>query len=680
MYRIDLTPPNTHIFMANLDKALAQLIQKASNLEKNRNFKAALITYQKCLAANPDVANRKHIYKRQIKISLHSGDIQQAEEFSLTAMQRFPSIVHFHLQYIVCAINAKEFSTALERVNESLQFFPQNEWILLHSANTKVALGDYEEAEKDFELLLDNHPDFLNGLIAYANLAVEKERWKEAICRWQNIQIKFPNKIIAYLRLSSIYKRLGDTKEAILLMEKATEKFPDDHRPFFQLGQLWSIQGPGYEEQAIKCYETVCKINPSADILFKLGTLHSTIGRSENAKQCYGQINDKYPESTLGILGLIDLELKNSRTQSAKLKLQDGLEKWPRDLHLNVANLNILLSEKKKSIFLSELGKVKRWFPDNLQTKLLEARYYLKQLEYKKAAAIYSIILAKHPLHQNASLHHLNCVLQMGQLEKAEKIAIELSQHSSFLGNAHFLTLCARIIPVESVELWEKLANSFLNSNITSPISINKYLTILEDLDLAPKALSFLNKVIENTKQVSNLNILPFLLFEKQRIQNSIILTEEEDTSKAESSFKRIEDDIADDLKEIVYNSTNTLAIAWYDKNQRLLGEIRKNYSHHLSTGLIPIEALRIAELVISAIKNTKPFSMIRLGDGEGNFIPYESPYVSYQKQDQLDIQTLWWGKQLLVADDDEMIQNRFLAAIDKACLLYTSPSPRDRG
>ncbi|WP_374444098.1 glycosyltransferase [Stella sp.] len=62
-------------------------------------------------------------------------------------------------------------------------------------------------------------------------------------------------------------------------------------------------------------------------------------------------------------------------------------------------------------------------------------------------------------------------------------------------------------------------------------------------------------------------------------------------------------------------------------------------------------EALAVADRIAAAIADRTPLSVLRLGDGEGNFLPYAADLAAHQGQDQRSIQRLWWSDRMLDRD-----------------------------
>lgn len=56
-------------------------------------------------------------------------------------------------------------------------------------------------------------------------------------------------------------------------------------------------------------------------------------------------------------------------------------------------------------------------------------------------------------------------------------------------------------------------------------------------------------------------------------------------------------------------------------------------------------EALTMADIIVEAIRKREPLSVIRLGDGEGGFLPCPPDLMQYRSEDQAHFFNAWWGR-----------------------------------
>ncbi len=68
-------------------------------------------------------------------------------------------------------------------------------------------------------------------------------------------------------------------------------------------------------------------------------------------------------------------------------------------------------------------------------------------------------------------------------------------------------------------------------------------------------------------------------------------------------------------------------------------------------------DALEVADLIATAIDSGRPLSLVRMGDGEGNLLPYRQESHGFQQTDRLATQRSWWADDVT---DDVMTAAKF--------------------
>jgi len=88
-----------------------------------------------------------------------------------------------------------------------------------------------------------------------------------------------------------------------------------------------------------------------------------------------------------------------------------------------------------------------------------------------------------------------------------------------------------------------------------------------------------------------------------------------------------------------------------------------------------PSQAIRLTKYIKERIEKKIPTSLIRLGDGEGNFLKYPSYLLDKQKEDQKAIQFTWWRETKLGEDElSKDLLNKYLRAVRQADILGVTP------
>lgn len=97
-----------------------------------------------------------------------------------------------------------------------------------------------------------------------------------------------------------------------------------------------------------------------------------------------------------------------------------------------------------------------------------------------------------------------------------------------------------------------------------------------------------------------------------------------------------------------------------------------------MDTGERAAAARALCDWLVARIAKGRPTSVIRLGDGEGHFLPYPEHSRGFQARDRRQVQRdPWWGEELLDAADEATLSAGLIAAIHGADVLGVPNSLR---
>ncbi|MEQ8816689.1 MAG: tetratricopeptide repeat protein [Thalassobaculum sp.] len=77
--------------------------------------------------------------------------------------------------------------------------------------------------------------------------------------------------------------------------------------------------------------------------------------------------------------------------------------------------------------------------------------------------------------------------------------------------------------------------------------------------------------------------------------------------------------------------------------------------------------AAAVVDRILDHCAEKRPFSLIRLGDGEGNFLPYPPAWARFEEADRRSVQYLWWGERRLGPADEAEISSLLCDSIRHA-------------
>ena len=326
---------------------------------------------------------------------------------------------------------------------------------------------------------------------------------------------------------------------------------------------------------------------------------------------------------------------------------------------------------KNRSASWDLIKKLKHQYPDNLRVGIAEANLFNEEFNFKRSAVIYERLLKNYPDNFELNIALINCLTELGDLENARLLIVRLSSNNQYISDPQFLRLCTQALDKKDIEGWEQLSINILNNKLDLGFII-KYINHLEDSGLLDQAIGFIDEV-ENRSKNTDLQIQITALFEKHRLENTRLLQTIKSKSDDIKIFKQRDSELLLKIESLMYESNNSNLDSWFKQSQTLFSSLKERFSQcYLHTHTNPIEACTLAKHIIGIIHDKTPFSLIRLGDGEGHFLTYNNK--QHQEHDQQFIQQLWWGDSYLdtCSGKSEVISN-FISAIDNADVIGIS-------
>lgn len=90
----------------------------------------------------------------------------------------------------------------------------------------------------------------------------------------------------------------------------------------------------------------------------------------------------------------------------------------------------------------------------------------------------------------------------------------------------------------------------------------------------------------------------------------------------------------------------------------------------HPDPSFVLFDAIRVARYIDDAVRMGRPLSLIRLGDGEGNLLPYRPHLASYQAVDYRTTCRAWWGDAADAGVGGGRLGQMLIAAIEGADII----------
>lgn len=538
----------------------------------------------------------------------------------------------------------------------------------LAKAEALILAGQYSEAEaaySDLDLRFPKRPAGLYGLVKIAKHRCKHESVLELTTHCRQ---RFPNFPALLYERSQALLKLNKINEAQDVLKDLQERFPD--RPKFASGYLTlAIQQHCTSELLEVCYRHVSRFPESARFTEIAMQILMKLERFDDAAN-YGQqlINSK--QDSFGVrLALSRAALKQDEIEGAIEHATEAATMRSDNPTPLVLIGTYLITGGRHGEAVEHLKRVLVKFPEHAMAHAVLARAYSALAEDKAALNAVERSYAIDPKNQHTIKTYVAILGQLGQSEKAQSI-LECYIEEVDDDSKHSLL-------VTIVELYSKTGQhqqiSQLFQSVKQIFSSDISLSLMAGIALV--AQGELRGAFELFQNVLSSNAeKPDELRSRYRIYNQALMLYQ--ISLEADLLQHRHFDAIKLPKPSLFGETSpqqlsphdvklTEMIMAYDQELADLGRLFSE--NFLEAQFTPSKMIDLADFIIERIQNKSPTSIIRLGDGEGHFLPYESDDLQWQEYDQGISQQTWWGGVKLGGPDGMRVISSFRDAIANA-------------
>lgn len=395
----------------------------------------------------------------------------------------------------------------------------------------------------------------------------------------------------------------------------------------------------------------------------------------EKAEEVFEYLQRKYPGRMAGHEGLVIVAKKNGRWDLVIERLDKAMENFPDHFEFFSQQVDALTHTGADQKALELVQSSKHRFPDGPMMALVEAKCYYRKYDFQSAKTVLDAAAEKNPDHLELRIAQANICWKLGNYPEAKEILQWVRPRLAFKKGRLFYNFSIPYIDVLLAEGELPELQRFFENALSAKIRYREIILGYTQLLLGQKeydtASAFLEKLILEKSRDLGLRDYAMLVFEVEKIKNMQSIDLAKNTLLAETSG-------ADDLLAFL-KKTELKLQAHPDFNQSknhltevltALAQLSAKHPSFLNTAVSPSETYQLALHIIAQIKARTPFSFIRLGDGEGHFLPYESGVQQFQKQDRLSSQKIWWGAERIDDQNWKQLEAGYLSAIREADLL----------
>lgn len=170
---------------------------------------------------------------------------------------------------------------------------------------------------------------------------------------------------------------------------------------YIQLGEKY-LKDKNYREALVSYKQALIK-NPGsirANLGFAKSSLH--LGSKQDAESGFKRTLELDAKNKEAVAGLAEIQADLGKHKEAIELIEKSLKEEPYNPELLLARAYVLLKAGKNQLALSKLEEAKKRVVQNYEFKLLLAKVYIANKDFKKANQIIDDLIAKHPENPNS--------------------------------------------------------------------------------------------------------------------------------------------------------------------------------------------------------------------------------------------------------------------------------------
>ncbi|RLF48763.1 MAG: hypothetical protein DRN20_03865, partial [Thermoplasmata archaeon] len=246
--------------------------------------------------------------------------------------------------------------SAIFAINKALEIYPENSTALMNMGEICYARKEFEKAEKFFRDAVRIEPTSKRALGGLADSLYKLKKYDDALEVYMKIldvdphDFKYYDRVLSIKSTKEIYSRyasaLADVHrvdDAISMLEKALESWPDDGDLWQQLGELY--EAIEHYHEAIECITKAVRYKKDDSLYVKLAQICIKDGDSKNAL--------KYARKAANVLGTSEAHKVLGDAYALAGKHKDAVKAYEKAISMDENNIDALYG------MLGSLEKIK---------------------------------------------------------------------------------------------------------------------------------------------------------------------------------------------------------------------------------------------------------------------------------------------------------------------------------
>lgn len=661
--------------MADGAETIESLLGAARAAEKAKDWAVQLDLLERCLRTAPD-HNQAVAWRRAAAATLNRlGRFAEAEAILRRLIQEHGGTPVDLATFAVAAQRGKHWGDAVRRWADCIARFPQHpaarDWRSSLGA-ALLELGAYAEAEATFHRITADRPDDPRGFVGLAQTAQRRQAWAAAVERWDVCIARFPEPQVGWLRTRA----------------NALERL-----------QRW--------REAYQAWETLAS-RPEAEMAAVIGRARCFVqwaGPTDEAEQMLGELVERFPtDVTVCIL--------HASIAAQRQEPHTALSRYLKCCALAPGDLRALQGAMEMAVRASDAEAARRildFAPDAIRDtaayrSAVLLRYFRLTTDTAAGLALIEALsddeldaVGARSVAQflASAIEYRKLLAFCRRMQQRFPLDLQLLRWLLFTiyhteGDAAFEAEKARCLRLlgepEAIQLLRFLEPSWLSAGEVIRIIDQEFDDAAErDIDLGlvtrigtrsdQATLDHLARRLETHGRPGGYPSLVAVLARVHDVRrlgtaNLGRLSWADLARSSEATARRLDGLLAEAAASAASNALQRPAAA-------LRTVLRAHPQSRVNSGESYYDAAEVARWLVDRIERREPTSLIRLGDGEGMFLPYDPMEAEFRGPDRRWIQQIWWGKAPIVGEAGDRISDMLVACVAEADALGVPPPRR---
>lgn len=217
--------------------------------------------------------------------ALDGGDWATAEDLFGRAVETCESDPNARRQYAETLWHRGRRAEAIAQLDEAIKLTPDDDTLLVRTAEMRMAAGDTAAGEQDAQLAIDLNPRSSSAWMLIGRINATAGRDREALAAFHRALSFAPENREAMLEVAECYRRLGHPERALVNLQTLADTYPPGEEPrqiVYLEGLALSALGR-YDDAVDSLAQAAARGEPDAELLCALAQAEVQAGQAEPA-------------------------------------------------------------------------------------------------------------------------------------------------------------------------------------------------------------------------------------------------------------------------------------------------------------------------------------------------------------------------------------------------------------